>query len=204
MQQTKKRTMPLRNLIFIAILGALAAVLMMIKIPLPFAPSFYKLDFSEAIVLIGGFTMGPIAAVAIEAVKILANLLLNGSDSAFVGELCNFIVGCSLVVPATWYYKYHKNYKGAIIGGIIGLLSLLAVSALMNYFVIIPMYVTLYGMPLDTIIAMASKVNGAVGSFGTLILFATVPFNLVKGALSLLIAILLYKRVEKSIIKPNA
>ena len=37
--------------------------------PVPFAPPFYKLDFSEVPVLICSFAMGPVAGVASELLK---------------------------------------------------------------------------------------------------------------------------------------
>ena len=52
----------------IGVLGAIAMVLMLFDIPLPFAPTFYKIDFSEVPVLIGAFTMGPVAGALIELV----------------------------------------------------------------------------------------------------------------------------------------
>ena len=45
----------------VAILAALSAVIMLLEFPLPFAPGFYKLDLSEAVILMGGFAMGPVA-----------------------------------------------------------------------------------------------------------------------------------------------
>ena len=60
----------------IGVLGAIAMVLMLFDIPLPFAPTFYKIDFSEVPVLVGAFTMGPVAGALIELVKILLNLSL--------------------------------------------------------------------------------------------------------------------------------
>lgn len=53
----------------IGVLGAIAMVLMLFDIPLPFAPTFYKIDFSEVPVLVGAFTMGPVAGALIELVK---------------------------------------------------------------------------------------------------------------------------------------
>ena len=55
-----------RRLVQIAVLGAIAAVLMLFEFPLPVAPPFYKFDFSEVPIMIGGFAMGPIAGVLIE------------------------------------------------------------------------------------------------------------------------------------------
>ena len=77
-------------------LGALAFVLMFFEFPLPFlAPSFYELDFSEVPVLIGTFSMGPLAGVAIEALKILLKLLFKGTSTFYVGDFANFIIGCA-------------------------------------------------------------------------------------------------------------
>ena len=43
---------------------------------------------------------------------------------------------------------------------------------------------------------MGSAVNSSITSVGTLVIFATLPFNLLKGALSSLITLLLYKRLS--------
>ena len=76
-----------RTLVNIAMLAAISIILMLFEIPLPFAPSFYEIDFSEVPVLIGAFAMGPAAGAAIELVKILLNFVVTGTDTAGVGEL---------------------------------------------------------------------------------------------------------------------
>ena len=58
-------------------LGAIATVLMLFEIPLPFAPSFYKIDLSELPVLIGCFAMGPLAGAFVELVKIILNFVIK-------------------------------------------------------------------------------------------------------------------------------
>ena len=94
MTSTKaKARVNVRKMAQVAMLGAIAVVLMLFEIPLPFAPSFYEIDFSEVPVLVGCFTMGPLAGVAIELVKILLNLVINGTATAGVGELANFLIG---------------------------------------------------------------------------------------------------------------
>lgn len=179
-----------------AILSAIAAVLMVLDFPLFFAPSFYELDFSEVIVLLGGFAMGPVVGIVIEALKILLNLLLNGTKTAGVGEVSNFLIGCSLMVPAALIYARKKTVKNAIIGMLVGILSMTVVGALMNLYVLIPVYSVVYGLPVDKIVAMGTKINPAINSLEKLILLATVPFNLVKGILTSVITFLLYKRVS--------
>lgn len=92
-----KKIFATKNLVLMAIFSALARVLMLLEFPLPFiAPSFYEIDLSEIPVLIGSFIMGPVAGVIIEAVKILLTLLIRGTDTAYVGELANFIIGHAL------------------------------------------------------------------------------------------------------------
>ena len=73
---------PARRVSIIGICSAIAVVLHILDFPLPFlAPEFYKLDFSEVPVLLGGFVLGPSAAVAIEGIKILLQLLLKSMPS---------------------------------------------------------------------------------------------------------------------------
>ena len=187
----------LHNMTKIAILTAISAIIMLFEFPLPFAPSFYELDLSEAVILMGGFAMGPLAAAIMELLKNLLNLLLNGTITAGVGELANFVMGCSLVVPASLIYKYRKTLKGAIVGLIVGTVSLVVIGCVMNYFVMIPAYVALAKFPLEAILSMGAEANGMVESLATLVLFAVAPFNLVKGIACSVINLLLYKRLSK-------
>ena len=180
----------------IAILGALAFVLMLIEFPLPFAPAFYKLDFSETAVLMGGFALGPLAAVVIEALKIVLKLLFKGTSTVFVGEFANFAVGCALTVPAAILYKKHKTKRGALMGMVLGTLCMTIAGGLVNYFVMLPMYSSLYNMPMDVIIGMGTAIIPAVKDMFTFVLLCTVPFNLVKGVLVSLVTFLLYKHVS--------
>ena len=69
--------------------------------------------------------------------------------------------------------------------------------SLFNAFFLIPKYVQLFGMPLDVIVGMGTAVNPAITSLNTLVLFAVVPFNIVKGVIVSFMTLLLYKRVER-------
>ena len=58
----QNRLLSVRNVTVMAMFGALAAVLMIFEVPLPFiAPSFYGMDISEVPVLVGTFALGPVA-----------------------------------------------------------------------------------------------------------------------------------------------
>ncbi len=177
-------------------LAAIAAVLMLFEIPLPFAPSFYEIDFSEVPVLIGCFAMGPMAGVMIELVKILLNFIINGTVTAGVGELANFIIGCAFVLPASLIYKRKRTKKNAIIGMAAGTVFMTFVGCFINAFVLLPVYAKAFGMPIDALVEMGTAVNSHITSFTTLVIFAVAPFNLLKGFLVSLIVRLIYKKIS--------
>jgi riboflavin transporter FmnP len=180
----------------VAILGAIAFVIMLAEIPLPFFPPFYKLDFSEAVVLMGGFALGPLSAVAIEALKIILNLMFTGTMTAYVGEFANFLIGLSFVLPAVLYYHRKKTRQNAIRGLVIGSVCLVVVGALLNGLVLLPAYSYFYHMPMDALIGMGSALIPAIKDQLTFVLFATAPFNLIKAVVTSLITIALYKRIS--------
>ena len=192
-----KTTKKINYIAKIAVLSALACILMLLDIPLPFiAPSFYQLDFSEVVVLIGSFAMGPLAGVIIELIKNLLNIIISGgSSTAYVGEFANFVTGCAYVLPAAVIYRIKKDRRHAVCGMIIGTLSLALVGGLMNYFVMVPLYAKLY-MPMETIISMAQAIFPSIDSLWKMILMCVVPFNLIKGTLCAILTFLLYKRLS--------
>ena len=198
--KTLKDVNKTRRMAYIAIFSVLAAVLMFFEVPLFFAPSFYEIDFSEVPVLISTFYLGPVAGVTTELLKIVLKLLLKGTSTAFVGDFANFVIGCSFVLPASILYHTKKS-KGTAIGGMaLGTACMTVFGSAFNAFYLIPTYSTLFGMPLEAIVGMGTAVNSSINSVTTLVLFAVVPFNLLKGVLVSIITFLLYKRVEKLLV----
>ena len=187
-----------RRVSIIGICSALAAVLHMLDFPLVFlAPEFYKLDFSELPVMLCGFYLGPAAAVACEGIKIVLKLLLKGTSTAFVGDFANFAVGCSLVLPAVIIYHMRKSRQSALFGLIIGTITLTVFGSAFNAVYLLPKFAQLYGLPLETIIAMGSKINASIRDVSTFVLLAVAPLNLIKGAMISVLTMLLYKRVAR-------
>jgi riboflavin transporter FmnP len=196
---TEKPISSVKYAAFIGMFGAIASILMLIEFPLPFAPSFYEIDFSEVSVLIGGFTLGPMAGVLIELVKVLVNLLINGTTTAGVGELANFLIGCSLVVPAAVIYRREKTKAHAIVGMIAGSVFMAVVGCLMNAFVLLPAYGKAFHMDISALVAMGTAVNPAIHDLFTFCLFSVAPFNLLKGVLTAVVTLVLYKHISRLI-----
>ncbi len=193
----KERFLTTARMTRIAILGVCAFILMYFEIALPFiAPTFYKLDFSEIPVLIGGFALGPLSAVVIELIKILLKLLFKPTTTAFVGELANFLVGCAFAVPAALYYQKNRTKKGALVSLLIGTVCMALVGFAVNLWLVIPAYVSIMNFPLEAIIGAGAAIFPVVDSVFMLVLCCTTPFNLIKGILLSILTSLLYKRIS--------
>ena len=194
----KRAVSPARRVSIIGICAAIATVLHVLDFPLVFlAPGFYKLDFSELPVLLCGFYLGPSATVVCEGVKILLKLLVKGTSTAFVGDLANFVVGCSFVLPATIWYHAHKSRHSAIIGLVLGTVCMTILGSAFNAVYLLPKFSELYGIPLDAIIAMGTAIRGGVSNVSTFVMLCVAPLNLVKGTVVSILTMLLYKRVAR-------
>lgn len=195
----EKRTVSAaRRVSIIGICAALATILHILDFPLLFiAPDFYKLDFSELPVLLCGFFLGPSATVACEGVKILLKLLFKGTSTAYVGDFANFVVGCSFVLPATIWYHAHKSRHSAVIGLIVGTLSMTVFGSAFNAVYLLPKFSEFYGISLEAIVGMGAKIHASIQDVTTFVLLCVAPLNLLKGGLVSLLTMLLYKRVAR-------
>ena len=193
-----RQVSPTRRITIIAVCSALAAVLHMLDFPLLFlAPEFYKLDFSELPVMLCGFYLGPTGAVICEALKILLKLLLKGTSTAFVGDFANFVVGCSLVLPASVIYHIKRKRNTALLGLAAGTFVLTVFGSLFNAVYLLPKFSQLFGLPLDKIIAMGSVIDGGIRDLTTFVLLAVAPLNLIKGLMVSVLTLLIYKRIAR-------
>lgn len=184
-----------RKLAIIGMFSAIAMILHVLDFPIFFAPGFYIMDFSELPVLVGSFAFGPVAGVMMEFVKILLKLCIKGTSTAFIGDLANFVVGCSLIIPASTVYSFKKTKKSAIIACIVGTLVMTVFGTAFNAVYLLPAFSKFYGMPLDAILAMGAEVNPLAkeGSIVSFVVACVAPMNLIKGTLVSVVTLLIYK-----------
>ena len=190
------RKLSVRDISSIAVLGALGAVLMFFDFPIFIAPSFYKLDMGDLPCLIGAFALGPMPALFIQVVKILVKLLLKPTSTAFVGETAAFIFSSVFCVSAAFIYQSQKSRRGAIKAMAVATILMVIAATIGNYVFIIPAYVRMYGLPLEAIIAMGTKIFPAVHDKLSFVLFCVAPFNLIKGLVVDVLTFFLYKRIS--------
>ena len=193
-EKTKVNT---RTLVQIGMLSALAIILMQFEIPLPFAPAFYKIDFSEVPVLIGCFSMEPFAGVLIELIKVILNVAIKGTMTMGIGDAANFLIGCAFCVPAALIYQKKRTKSGAVTGMVLGTVIMTILGCVLNAYILLPVYAKAFEMPLDALVSMGTEVNGAITGLMTFVLFAVAPFNLLKGILVSLIVFFVYKKIRQ-------
>lgn len=188
MMTTKKKALSVQYLTRIAVLTALSSILYLISIPVV---AFYHLDLSNLPVLLGAFSMGPIPGLIILGLKSLIGCLT--SSTMYVGELADFIMGAAFVLPAALIYQQNKSRKGALIGMLVGTVALIVAGCLTNAFLLIPFYMTAFGMPMESIIGMCAQTLPFVDTEMKVILFVTGPFNLLKGVVLCVLTYIIYK-----------
>ena len=186
----------IKNIVMTGMLGALSTILMLLEISVPFAPTFVKFDFSELPVIIGGFLMGPVYGVMVAAIKILLNFVFNGTTTAGIGELANFLGSVMYVLPASIIYYRKKTKKVAKVSLAIATIFVSIMMVLANAYVIFPLYITALQIPKDAIIGMATATNPLVTDMFSMMLFSVLPFNLLKYGIVSVIAFLVYKKIS--------
>lgn len=185
----------IRKLVVISILAAASSVLMFFSFNVPLMPSFIKLDLSELPALIAAYVLGPVSGVVVCLVKNIVNLFF--STTGGIGELSNFLLGACFVFPAGFLFRKMHSKKGAVLGALVGAVSMALLSVVTNYFIVYPIYYNF--LPLDAILLMYHTINPFVGlePTGENLLRALVTFNMpftfLKGMFSVVITFLIYK-----------
>ena len=127
---------------------------------------------------LGGRKMGPlVTAMSAEASDMSSYLLMGIPGLAYL----------SGVADASW----------TAIGLAIGTLVMTVFGSAFNAVYLLPKFAQLYGIPLDTIIAMGTAIRGGVSNVSTFVLLCVAPLNLLKGAVVSVLTMLLYKRVAR-------
>jgi len=178
----------LSKMIKISLLGAIAVILMFIEFPVLPAFPWLKMDLSELPVLMGAFAFGPIAGIGVEALKIVLHLLLKGTETGFIGEIANFIVGVSLVVPASYIYHRNKSKTTAMIGMIVGAITMEIVGIIANVYFLLPAF----GMVLNAEQTIQYVTAGLL------------PFNGLKALMVCVVTFAVYKKVSAIIFKVDS
>ena len=183
----------LRSLVVSALLGAIGFTLMFIEMGVPIMPSFIKFDISELPALIAAFAYGPLYGVLVCFLKNALHLFVT--NTAGVGELANFLMGIFFVVPAGLIYRFHKKRSGALVGSLIGAVTMGVACVLINLFVVYPIYYQIM-IPKDVILAAYQAILPSVDSILESLLIFNLPFTMAKGFIVAGLCFLVYKKLS--------
>jgi len=160
-----------KKLVTLSLLSAMAFVLSLIKIPIIPATPFLTLDFSDIPIFFGMYVFGPAGGTIIAFVRSVLQYVSTGGEAGFpIGPTASFIASLSMTLPLYYIVTSKKmNVKNKIMATLASSVSLTIVLSLVNYFFVLPAYLLVMGFE--------------VGSVRDYILFALVPFNMIKGVL---------------------
>ena len=188
----KTNRVNVRKLVLTALFAAIAFVLHLFRFPLPFMPPFMDYDLSGIPEMFGAFTLGPISGVTIVVLKNLLKLSVQGTGSAFTGEIQNFILSCAYILPACLIHQRGYTRKTALVGAIVGTAFCAIVAVFSNMFFIIPFYARAFGFSMDQVIASTRAVNRFVDSPAMFIALGIIPFNVIKCGITTILAYVAY------------
>ncbi|MCH5317749.1 MAG: ECF transporter S component [Eubacterium sp.] len=191
MKNSKTKKADVKKITMIAMLTAIGVVLQYLEISIPFVPAFIKLDFADLPELVGAFVCGPVSGVLICLMRNVIHMLV--SQSGFIGELSNFILGAVFALTAGIIYKKMPNFKGVIIGGVVGAIVMGIISLPSNYFLIYPLYYNVMGFPEPAILEMYQLIRPSTKNIAEALLVFNVPFTIVKALICVAMSVAIYK-----------
>ena len=172
MNKTKKMT----TMALLCALSYIAMFLSRFLPPLFAAFPFLKYDPKDAIIIIGGFLYGPMAAFVISlVVSVIEMATISGTQ--IIGCIMNIASTCAFACTASVIYARLRSVRGGVIGLFIGSVCAVATMMVLNY-ALTPLYT---GMP-----------RAAVAE---LLIPAILPFNIIKCVLNSALVMIIYKPI---------
>ena len=177
-----KQRVSTRTMAVIGMFSAVSFIAVLIGRIVPTVAGFLSYDPKDAVVVIAGFILGPLASVAISVIVSFIEMITISATGPY-GFIMNIVSTCAFAVPAAWFYRKHHSQKGAVLGLSLGVVVLVICMVIWNY-VITPFYM---GVPRAVVAGMLTTV------------FA--PFNLAKGGINAALSLLLYRPIVGSLRK---
>ena len=175
--ESKSRKFDTKSIVLVGMFCAVSYVVMLLSKLIPISVAgFLTFDLKDVIIAICGLMLGPIPAIIVSVIVSFIEMITISSTGP-IGLLMNVISTCAFVCPAAILYKYKRKFSSAIIGAIIGIVSMTVVMILWNWLVT-PLYM---GIDREILVSML------IPTF--------LPFNLLKSGINAAATILLYKPI---------
>ena len=158
-----------------AMFAALAFVLSLLTSGVRIA--FLTIDIKDAILAIGAFIYGPLAALPICIVTAFLSSVITGFETGFWGLAMDFLSSLVFSMTAALVYKYKRTMIGAVIGLFVAVVAYTAIMIPLNL-LITPIYT---GQPVEAVVGLLRPL--------------LVPFNFAKSVLNAAVVMVLYKPI---------
>lgn len=169
---------PVKKLVLLAMMAAVSYMIVaLVRIPVVL---FLSYEPKDVIITIAGFLMGPMASFLISLVVSLVEMVTISSTGP-IGGLMNLISTCSFACTSAFIYKKRHTLAGAVLGLVIGSVTMVAVMLLWNW-LITPLYM---GVSREAVTQ--------------LLLPAFLPFNLLKAGLNSAFVLMVYKPLTSAL-----
>ncbi len=152
--------------------------------PIPAVP-FLKVDFSNAFVMMAGFSLGPISAIIVGVLKEVLHAL-TFSQTVGVGELANIIIMLPYILIPSLVYRKRRNIKTVLITLALSSIAQAVWSIPVNYLLTFPFFISVFGQ---------TWLDGM--NFYLTVWYWAVLFNLLKAVLISIVVLLLYKQFQR-------
>ena len=194
----------IKNISVTAIFTGISVILYFLKFPLPFFPSFLKIQFSALPIVIIGFALGPVYGFLALIAKSL--ICLPMTETMYVGDLADFVIGSGYILSTSCLYKQNTSKKGAFFSLLIGSGVWIILGCIANYFILVPFYIEVFMKAnINNFVAACSIIPGiTIDNYKEVyVLLGALPFNVLISFAVSGITFIVYKRISDFIKTPN-
>ncbi len=165
-------------------------------------PSFIQFDFSLLPCLIGSVALGPVSGITIALFKDLIHLIFKGfGATGGIGDLADFFVCASVILPFSLIYKKMPNIKGLILGLSVGsLVSGVFAGLILNAIIVYPLY-DKFLLPMTAIIGMYQQIRPSSNGLWEVLAIFNMPYTFLKCAIISVMAVLIAKPLQGVLLK---
>lgn len=192
----KKRTQLINKITKIGIFTALSVVLYYVSFPLPFVPSFLKVNFSMLPIILVAFMYGPLEGSIVVMIRFL--LKIPFSHTVMVGEIGDLIIGLITIIPTSLIYQMNRSKKGGVIALILSFVLWVVTGTLSNL-ITIPLYLKLlFKNNTQKLVEMMQIIPGinVENYLSKYLIYGALPFNLLLAFVVCMVTFFLYKYVS--------
>jgi len=186
---------------YLALVGLLAALTYLLYLPIFRIPVilFLEINLSELVMFIGGFSLGPIAAIFLGFFRFLFSLPFTTTGG--IGEFADLIYSLAFVLPGAWLYQRSRTKKTAMFGFIIGFLLQITITSLLNALWLTDLYLELFlNITPEAFLAYVQTAIPQVSNpYWSLVLWMYLPFNTFKNIVIIFLTLISYKRLHRLI-----